>query len=263
MCKISIITIVFNNEKTIERCIKSVLNQKYNNIEYIIIDGGSTDRTLEIINCYNDKIHKIVSEKDKGIGDAFNKGIKLASGDVICMINSDDIMFEGAAQKIASEYDGITDVYYGDVVIINENVGSRCHQKPLPIQNINHTLPFSHQSTYITKEAYNKYGLYSLEYKICMDYELLLRMYTKSATFKYVPAILSEFYTGGVSGGNHIKTAKDIKNISILYGLSKFNAYVYFCKYVIRGYLHNILVKIGLLKYIQRIRINKRVHYEW
>ena len=101
--KISVITVVLNNKSTIEETIKSVLNQKYPNLEYIIIDGGSTDGTLDIINKYNEQIDYLKSEKDLGIYDAFNKGLKIASGDLIGFINSDDIYTENCF-KILKEY---------------------------------------------------------------------------------------------------------------------------------------------------------------
>ena len=113
--KISIVTITFNSENTVEETIKSVISQDYSNLEYIIIDGASTDRTLEVVNKYRDRIARIVSEPDKGISDAFNKGIRYATGDVIGIINSDDILLPGALQAVAAAYEEGVGVYRGNI----------------------------------------------------------------------------------------------------------------------------------------------------
>ena len=114
---ISVVTITFNSEKTVEETIRSVVSQDYPNLEYIIIDGGSTDSTLQIVDRYRDRIALVQSEPDKGISDAFNKGILKASGEIIGIINSDDLLSEGALKAIADNYDPSIDVYSGKRVI--------------------------------------------------------------------------------------------------------------------------------------------------
>jgi glycosyltransferase involved in cell wall biosynthesis len=121
--KISIITVVYNNKDTIKDAIESVLNQTYKNIEYIIIDGGSTDGTIDIIKSYRDKIDKFISEKDNGIYDAMNKGLKLASGDIVGILNSDDIYFnENVILNVVAKFEeSKTDSIYGDLYYVDEN----------------------------------------------------------------------------------------------------------------------------------------------
>ncbi len=121
--KVSIITAVYNGVKTIEACIKSVLNQTYQNIEYIVIDGGSTDGTLDVIRRYKDKIAKVVSEPDKGIYDALNKGIKIATGEVIGFLHADDVyannkVIETVSHEMKSHN---IDSCYGDLLYVDKN----------------------------------------------------------------------------------------------------------------------------------------------
>ena len=119
--KISIITITFKAEATLEKTLNSVLNQSYKNIEHIIVDGGSKDKTLDICKKFT-HISKIISEKDKGVYDAFNKGLKLASGDVIGFLNADDFFYsENSVQEIVNAFDSNTDCIYGNLEYINSN----------------------------------------------------------------------------------------------------------------------------------------------
>ena len=117
--KISIITVCYNSEAHIEEAILSVINQSYENKEYLVIDGGSKDGTLNIIEKYKDKIDYFVSEPDKGISDAFNKGIKAATGDIIGILNSDDFMMPDALTKVAEQYEKKIDVYMGYCLVWN------------------------------------------------------------------------------------------------------------------------------------------------
>lgn len=121
--KISIITVCYNSEKYLEETIQSVLRQNYQNVEYIIIDGGSTDNTVSIIDKYRQYITYFVSEPDNGISDAFNKGIRVATGDVIGIINSDDLLEEGALERVAQEYAPSVDWYRGDCKVWNDQTG--------------------------------------------------------------------------------------------------------------------------------------------
>ena len=118
--KISIITVCYNSSLHLEECMQSIINQSYENKEYIVIDGGSKDGTLDIINKYRDKIAYFVSEPDKGISDAFNKGMKAATGDIIGILNSDDYMMPGVLRKVADQYEDGIDVYRGYCLIWNE-----------------------------------------------------------------------------------------------------------------------------------------------
>lgn len=157
--KISIVTICYNSEATIEDCILSVISQGYPNLEYIIIDGKSTDSTMTIVDHYKDSITTIVSEKDKGISDAFNKGIAKATGEVLCFINSDDVMLPGSLQAVADAFDGEHDIYSANVILENIETGHQCREIPslhFP------TMPFfkhvSHQGRFVTLDLYRRIG---------------------------------------------------------------------------------------------------------
>lgn len=198
--KITIITITYNSEKTLERAICSIINQKYDNIEYIIVDGGSNDGTIDIIHKYEKFISKWVSEPDDGISDAFNKGIAMASGDIIGIINSDDGLCENALNYIAESYDPDVDVYRGNIYIWDELRDKKVLEKPLmhfPFASFN--MSASHQGTFVSARAYKEYGTFNMNYKFSMDYDLLMRFEKKGARFKYIDKALAYFTMGGIT----------------------------------------------------------------
>lgn len=261
--KISIVTACFNSGKTIEKTIKSVIAQNYSDLEYILIDGGSTDNTMEIVNRYKEYFSVIVSEKDKGVADGFNKGVIRATGDIIGIVNADDIMYSGTAGKLAEVYDGVTDIYYGDRIVVDNENNTRCFQKAKQLSVMEYCLPFCHQSAYISKKCYKKFGLYSLDYKLCLDYELILKMYKGGALLKYVEYPLCEYSFGGCTYTNPWKTNKENVEIAVKYGLPKHKALEFRIWYLSMCYGKRILQKIGLLRYTQSIRqkFNKNVDY--
>ncbi|MEK7149424.1 MAG: glycosyltransferase family 2 protein [Patescibacteria group bacterium] len=211
--KISIITVCYNSAKTIKQAIKSVLSQTYSNIEYIVIDGGSTDGTLEIINKYRDKIAKFVSEPDKGIYDAMNKGLKLATGDIIGILNSDDFYTdEFVLEKVAKKFEETnSDCLWGDLVYVDRNNIGKIIRfwKSSEYREGKFKMGWHppHPTFFARKEIYNKYGLFNLNFKIAADIEIMLRFLEKfKISSAYIPEILIKMRTGGTS-------AKNIKNI--------------------------------------------------
>ena len=226
-CKISIITITYNSEKTLEDTIKSVIAQDYENLEYIIIDGGSKDKTLEIVGKYQEYISYFVSEPDRGICDAFNKGILAATGDIIGIINSDDLLYPGALSEVARAYHSGIDIIYGKGKRLFPD-GRMEDYLPRELSFLKYGMALVHPSTFVTKSAYMKYGVFDLRYKGCMDRELLLRMKTQGAKFTYVDAYLSIYRMGGFSDNNYQKVvAKERDEISIQYGASPFFVWMY------------------------------------
>lgn len=209
---ISIITVCYNSEKTIVKTLESVLNQGYDKYEYIIIDGNSSDGTTSILKKYEEKFNKkmkFVSEKDDGIYDAMNKGIKLASGDIVGIINSDDWYENDSFESIAAQYkDGSKQIIYGYQRLIKD-------EKEYEIILKNHKFiserMISHPTCFISRSIYEQYGLYSLKYKISSDYEFMLRMNNyKDIEYTSVPKIISNFRLGGESStlNGVIETAK-------------------------------------------------------
>lgn len=205
--KISIITVCYNSSLHLEECMQSVINQSYDRKEYIIIDGGSKDGTLEIINKYRDKIDYFVSEPDKGISDAFNKGIKAATGDIIGIINSDDFMMPDVLQKVAEQYEEGVDLYRGYTLVWNEKRNTKKYMYP----NHHFAIPpcramICHESSFITPELYKRAGLYKVDFKYEMDLDLFVRFYKfKDLKVKMLNLCVMTFRTGGTSSASAAK----------------------------------------------------------
>lgn len=212
--KISIITVCYNSAATIEDTLKSVLKQNYNNYEYLIIDGKSTDDTLKIVKRYEKKFKgkmRVVSEKDKGLYDAMNKGIKLATGDIIGIINSDDVLLgSNVFSSIVENFDENTDILYGDLIYCNESL-------TLPVRNYisgkNSSLSWcpAHPTMYIRKSIYEKFGDYKLQYRVAADFDLMVRLNVNRCKFKYLRRYLVLMRMGGTSNGlkGYIRGFKD------------------------------------------------------
>ena len=222
----SIITVVYNNVKFIEDCIKSVISQSYPEIEYIIIDGDSNDGTLDVIERYRNRISTIVSEKDNGPYDAMNKGLKLARGDIISFLHSDDIY---ANNGIVSHIAGIFKTHnvesiYGDLVYVNKNNLDkiiRCWKSGgYSIKKIKMGWMLPHPAFFAKKTIYERCGYFNSSFKIAADYEFTLKLlYKHKVPVFYSPEILVKMRWGGVSNKNIVvKTVEDYKACRI-YGL--------------------------------------------
>ena len=149
---ISIITVCYNSVLTIEETIQSVLQQNYPMLDYVIIDGGSTDGTVDIIEKYKNQIGYFCSEKDNGISDAFNKGIRHSKGEIIGIVNSDDVLLPHALEHIAGKYDEKIDVYRGNILIANKETGKSNREVPsMKFPLIPFVLHVTHPGTFITK----------------------------------------------------------------------------------------------------------------
>lgn len=243
--KISIITISFNCEKEIEGTILSVINQQYENKEYIVVDGASKDGTMSVVNKYRDKIDVIISEPDKGRSDAFNKGIAHASGDYIVMINAGDLLAEDALNKFAKNYVPGYDVIKGNTIRWNEETGFKSIEYPV----IHYpAIPFNflicHQSTYISKKAYEQYGGYGLDYHVAMDFDLMLRFTQKGAKFKKIDEDLAVFRMGGISQTAGKRRYDEMKKAMLSNGHSKLDTAIFMFYIHLRTGVRNILNKI-------------------
>lgn len=193
--KVSVITVVYNGCKHLEQTINSVLKQGYQNIEYIIIDGGSTDGTIDIIRKYEDKLSYWVSEPDFGIYDAMNKGIKKATGDLIGIINSDDWYEPDAIENVVNEYENMT-VIYGLVKYILNGEAIKIYA-PYPHLIFQEMIP--HPTCFIPREIYELYGVFDISYKSCADYQFILRLFFSEVKFKLVEKPVANFRLGGFS----------------------------------------------------------------
>lgn len=204
--KVSIITICLNNKEFITSTIESVLKQSHKNIEYIVIDGGSTDGTLEIIKKYIGSISKYVSEKDKGIYDAMNKGVLLASGDIVGFLNADDMFYDNAViQKIASVFTSNSiDSVYGNLVYVNcQDIAriTRCWKsKEFRDGLFEKSWTPAHPTFYCKRALYKQFGFYRTDFKIAADVELMYRFLQKHRIrSKYIDADFVRMRDSGVS----------------------------------------------------------------
>ncbi|GAB3663664.1 glycosyltransferase family 2 protein [Echinicola sediminis] len=204
--KISIVTACYNSANTIQDTIDSVYSQNYKDIEYIIIDGGSKDHTVNIIKANENKITKWISEPDKGIYDAMNKGIKMATGDVVGIINSDD--FYHRPDAICNIIEGFksSDIQcvFADVRFVNpENLGKTVRyysSKRFNLGAFSWGFMPAHPTFFTYKENFEKYGYYKTDFNISADFELLVRfLYKNKLSYKYLPVDLMKMRTGGVS----------------------------------------------------------------
>jgi|SaaInlStandDraft_7_1057024.scaffolds.fasta_scaffold119663_2 glycosyltransferase involved in cell wall biosynthesis len=183
--KISIITVCFNSASTIEDTIKSVINQNYKNLEYIIVDGGSTDDTLDIIDRYRDRITRIITEPDKGVYDAMNKGVELASGDIIGILNSDD--FYCSREILNSVVDSFissgSSMVYGNLVYVDRlDISKKVRywiSGEYKKEKLNYGWIPPHPAVFIKKSVYKECGIFNLDFRIAADYEFLLRVLKK------------------------------------------------------------------------------------
>ncbi len=206
--KISIITATYNSEKNITDCLASVAMQSYKNIEHIVIDGGSSDKTQEIIKSAP-SVSKYISEPDKGLYDALNKGISLATGDVIGFLHSDDIFSSSdIIQKIADLFSkNNIHGFYGDLVFtsaVNQNQIVRSWKsKPFNHKNIKYGWMPAHPTLFLRKEIYEKYGMFDISFKIAGDYDFMIRiMKANQINLAYLPEIVTNMRMGGVSTGS-------------------------------------------------------------
>lgn len=244
--KISIITVCYNSVAHIEEAILSVINQPYENKEYIIIDGGSTDGTLDIIDKYKDKIDYFISEPDKGISDAFNKGIKAATGELIGILNSDDFMMSDVLSKVADQYEQDIDIYRGYCIVWDEEYGTKRELHP----NLNFGVPpfgakICHESAFITRRLYDKVGTYKVSFRNCMDLDLFIRIYKdKSVKTKFLDICIDTFRKGGVSSIPVIKREEESKRLIRENGGNVFDVFIYIMYLRIRYYVKIVVNRI-------------------
>ena len=206
---ISVITICYNAEKELEQTILSVINQTYKNIEYIIIDGGSSDNSINIIKKYNNKISHWISEPDNGIYDAMNKGIKIATGDYISFMNAGDSFYNSTTMEELSKELSINqpDIIYGNANFIYE-WGTKI-QIPYPIETLNKRMAFCHLAS-LVKTSLMKQELFDTSYKISSDYNFLYHQFKAGKKFLYTPICVVNFdAVFGISSRNYLLARKE------------------------------------------------------
>ena len=254
---VSIITIVYNGERYIENTIQSVVIQRYKNIEYIIVDGGSTDNTLSIIKKYEEHIAILISEKDKGISDAFNKGLKLAHGDIIGIINADDWYEADAVERIVTAM-ADNDIVYGDLRLWKD--GKVDFILKGDHRYLRNEMTINHPTVFIRKKCYDQFGLFDSSYKCAMDYDLMLRLMENNCRFAYVSATLANMRWDGLSDKRWLLGCKETLKIKNKYlPRQKFKNRLYFFKHVLANFLPRLFKKMkleGLIK-VYRSKLSK------
>lgn len=225
--KISIVTAAYNAAATVRRTVESVLGQTYDNIEYIVVDGKSSDDTVKIVEEYRDKFEQkgytltVVSERDNGIYDAMNKGITLATGDIVGMINADDWYEPGAVQTVAETYaEKPFDCFYADLNLVHNN--GKITVKRAKLDKRPTTRHWNHPTTFITKQTYNDVGLYACRC-IYDDWDMLLRLRRAGKVIAVKNVVLANFTLNGVSHSKSLK--KVFQRIKIKYSCYKRNGY--------------------------------------
>lgn len=209
--KLSIITIVYNNVRDIERTLQSVLNQTYSNIEYLVIDGASNDGTLEILKKYESRLSKLITEKDEGIYDAMNKGLAAATGDYVLFMNSGDELYApDTVQKVFSTAED-ADIYYGETEMYDENwqsLGRRRHQAPAKFnwKSFRFGMSVSHQAIYIRRSLTEAYDL---QYQLSSDIDWVIRAAKKAKKIVRVEAYVAKYLVGGMSKKRHVQSLKE------------------------------------------------------
>ena len=204
--KVSIITVVRNNKETVKNAIDSVLGQTYKNIEHIVVDGASTDGTVEIVRSYGDKISQFISEPDSGLYSAMNKGISLATGDVIGILNSDDFYIDDKViQRVVKEFEEKNvDSVYADLVYVepknlNKTVRYYDSSKFNPSKFSYGWMP-AHPTFFVKKDTYEKHGVFRTDLKIAADFDILIRfLLTHKISYSYMQEVLVKMRVGGVS----------------------------------------------------------------
>ncbi len=216
--KVSVVTVCLNREKTIERTIQSVVSQTYPNIEYIVIDGKSTDRTLEIIGKYRHKIDQLVSEKDEGIYDAMNKGLRLTTGELIGFINSDDWYEPDAIETVVNAFlkDEYADVIYGNMNVYDDKANFLRIRYPSPPKELHTRMAIPHPSVFIRGNIYRKYG-FDTKYEWGADHDLLLKIYSQGYVFRYINKSIASFRFGGHGYSHPPRRAFENAVISLKY----------------------------------------------
>lgn len=226
LMRVSVVTVCYNSELTIENTIKSVVNQSYKDIEYIIIDGDSSDSTENIIRNISGIEYNYISEPDKGLYDAMNKGILIATGDIIGFLNSDDVFFsDTTVESIVNSFsDDDIDGVYGDVIFCKqdnlEELTRHYSSQSSSVNNLKRGMMPAHPSLYLRRKCYEELGGYSLEYKIAADFDFVVRLMSSNKyKLSYIKSNLVKMREGGVSTSG--LKAKYLLNKEILLSLER------------------------------------------
>lgn len=253
---ISIVTVVFNNVNSLEKTILSVINQSYNNIEYIIIDGGSTDGTIDIIKKYDDKIDYWISEPDKGLYYAMNKGLHLATGKWINFMNSGDSFFQNTTIEEIFSHQYKDGVIYGDVLFSFDG-SNNVYVEAKPLKKFWKGMQFVHQATFVSTEIMKKFP-FDTKYKLIADYNSLYQIFLSNINFHYINLPVCKFLAGGLSD-NSPKTIIECQKMIFPIHRDLHIKFYYYFKYVDCLIKYNFAKSIGQSNYAFIRRIKRKM----
>lgn len=252
--KVSIITPCYNAAHTIARTLDSIRDQTVRPFEYLIIDGGSTDGTVEIAKAHP-AVTYVVSERDKGIADAFNKGIRLSSGDIIGIINADDWYEPDAiANALKAFEDTSIGVFHGALQYWDGQKKCECFYPN--IDKLHKEMTLNHPTVFVKKSVYDYLGAFDLSYKYAMDYELLLRFKANGVCFMQTNNIIANMSLSGISDKNWICAYAEVARAKEKHLGSRWKSQFYFCFQVVRTFIRRLLDKLGC-SYIKHMWRNK------
>ncbi len=243
---VSVITVCLNAEKTIRQTIESVLKQTYKPIEYIVVDGVSTDSTLKIVDEYRKEIAVVIREKDEGISDAFNKGIRSANGEYIQILNADDMLEKDKIECSINilQKNPQAGYVFGDIIVLDESgktvlriIGNNSYAT-----SIHRTMDrMNHPTVFARRKLYDNYGLFDLQWKVAMDYEWMLRVHKNGEHGIYSPDVCVTMRRGGNSDRQRTAAYREVRDISILHGYNNVFARAYYALRLVKNFLLKLI----------------------
>lgn len=241
---VSVVTVCFNAEKTIGQTLESVASQTYPNVEHVIVDGGSTDHTLDVVKKFERPGLVWISGPDRGMYDAMNKGIGLASGQIIGILNADDWLEANALEVIVGCFrETGCDYTYGDVHLTDENGVQFGVMRSIDPETMGdeflYKMPVTHQTCYVKRDVIERVGRYSLDYRLSADHDFVVRLVKSGARGGRLPEIIANFRMGGRSGG--WATFRESREIAIRHGMSYARAYRSYYGSLIKSTLARVL----------------------
>jgi glycosyltransferase involved in cell wall biosynthesis len=260
---VTIITVVFDGAEDLEKTLLSVLNQSYDNVEYIVVDGGSTDGTLDIVRKYDHAIDYWISEKDGGIYDAMNKGIRLATGNWVNFMNSGDLFYENTTlDKIEFKYRPNFSILYGDIQTFSKKhqFNIRKVSGSVSVQNLVMKMPICHQSMFVTLQSFKHIGLFDTNYKICADHDWLIKALLAGQQASYVNKCIALCNLDGVSSTSIFQRKRERLAIALIH-FDTLKPKIYFTAMVsfIKAPFTFCLSKLNLIGVGHRFKTTKKI----
>lgn len=257
--RVSVITVVYNGERTIEATIRSVLAQTYKNIEYIVIDGGSSDATMDIVRSLESGLAFWSSARDNGIYDAMNLGLTLSSGSIVGLLNADDWLAPDAIAKIVAGFtsDDI-DFVYADAFIVDlegQLIGKKMAEPNLAAA-LPYRMPFAHQTLYVRRRVLEKLGPYDTAYRLSADLDFVCRLVGKGFNGHYIREPFSFFREGGASGG--LRTFRETRRVAVAHGMSPVRSWLCMLSSIVKMSMARWLPS-GCVRMIRRLKGSRYV----